>query len=172
VPGAPLEWSRVAQPSDHPPQFQAARSIPTLEAAILNEPAHEQRICCRIVVGNQAFLFISMLGVAPFWRSQAWTGNIMEELQTFQAAARECGFVAAEEFKDCTVLWFRKTAQDAPSGTHQRLCLDSMKRSATVYWTNPRGLTDSKTFRSVDALREWLGGIPAADQLNKVASGS
>ncbi len=96
----------------------------------------------------------------------------MEELQKFQAAAREYGFVAAEESKDCTVLWFRKTAPDAPSGTHQRLCLDSMTRSATVYLTNARGLTDSKTFRSVDALCEWFGGTVAADQLNKVAAGS
>lgn len=96
----------------------------------------------------------------------------MEELQTFQSAARESGFVAVEESKDCTVLWFRKTAPDAPSGTHQRLCLDSMTRSATVYWTNARGLTDSKTFRGADALREWLGGTVAAGQLNKVAAGS
>jgi hypothetical protein len=96
----------------------------------------------------------------------------MEELQLFQAAARECGFVMAEESKDCTVLWFRKTVPDPSTGTHQRLCLDSMTRSATVYWTNVRGLTDSKTFRSVAALREGLGGIPVADQLNKAATGS
>jgi hypothetical protein len=96
----------------------------------------------------------------------------MQMLQTFQAAARECGFAVAEESRDCTVLWFRKTAPDAASGTHQRLCLDSMTNSATVYWANVRGLTDSKTFRSVAALREWLGGIVATDQLNKVATGS
>jgi hypothetical protein len=96
----------------------------------------------------------------------------MEELQTFQAATRECGFVVAEESKDCTVLWFRKTVPDPSTGTHQRLCLDSMTRSATVYWTNVRGLTDSKTFRSVAALRDWLSGVVATAQLNKVATGS
>jgi hypothetical protein len=96
----------------------------------------------------------------------------MEELQSFQAAARECGFVAAEESRDCTVLWFRKTAPDAPSGTHQRLCLDSMTNSATVYWANVRGLTDSKTFRTVAALRDWLSGAVATGQLNKAATGS
>jgi len=96
----------------------------------------------------------------------------MEELQLFQAAARECGFVVAKESKDCTALWFRKTVPDPSTGTHQRLCLDSMTRSATVYWTNVRGLTDSKTLRSVAALREWLGGIPMAHQLNKAVTGS
>ena len=80
----------------------------------------------------------------------------MEELQTFQAAARESGFVAAEESRDGTVLWFRKTTPDASTGTHQRLCLDSMTKSATVYWTNVQRLTDSKTFRSADSLREWI----------------
>jgi hypothetical protein len=96
----------------------------------------------------------------------------MEELQSFQAAARECGFLAAEESKDSTVLWLRKTAPDASTGRHQRLCLDSMTRSATVYWTNAGGLTESKTFRNVAALREWVAGIPAANELNKVANGS
>ena len=95
----------------------------------------------------------------------------MEELHTFQAAARESGFVAVEESKDGTVLWFRKTSPDASTGTHQRLCLDSMTRSATVYWTNVGGMTDSKTFRSVATFREWLSGILLPDQLTKVAPG-
>jgi len=83
----------------------------------------------------------------------------MDELQAFQAAARESGFVAVEESKDGTVLWFRKAVPDPSNGTHQRLCLDSMTKSATIYWRNVRGLTESKTFRSVAELREWLSGI-------------
>jgi len=83
----------------------------------------------------------------------------VEELQTFQAAARESGFVAAEESRDGTVLWFRKTTPDASTGTHQRLCLDSMTKSATVYWANVLGLTESKTFRSAATFREWLSGF-------------
>jgi len=81
----------------------------------------------------------------------------MEELQSFQAAARESGFVVANESRDHTVQWFRKTAADPSTGTHQRLCLDSVTKSATVFWTNARGLTDSKTFRGAESLREWLG---------------
>jgi hypothetical protein len=96
----------------------------------------------------------------------------MDELQAFQTAARESGFVAAEESRDGTALWFRKTTPDASTGTHQRLCLDSMTKSATVYWTNAQGHTDSKTFRSVATLLEGLGGNLAAAQLNKVATGS
>jgi hypothetical protein len=83
----------------------------------------------------------------------------MDELQAFQTAARESGFVAAEESKDGTVLWFRKTAPEASNGTHQRLCLDSLTKSATVFWTNAQGQTDSKTFRTATTLRERLSGI-------------
>ena len=89
----------------------------------------------------------------------------MEELQTFQAAAREGGFVAAGESKDGTVLWFRKATPDASTGSHQRLCLDAMTNSATVFWTNAQGQTNSKTFRSVTLLRERLSEILASGQL-------
>ena len=100
-----------------------------------------------------------MLGGVPSTRRGARKGTFMEELQTIQAAARDFGFVAVEESKDGTVLWFRKTVPDPSNGTHQRLCLDSMTKSATIYWRNVRGLTESKTFRSVSELREWLSGI-------------
>ena len=80
----------------------------------------------------------------------------MEELQSFQAAARENGFVAANESKDHSILWLKKAAADPSTGPPQRMCLDTVTKSATVYWTNARGLTDSKTFRSADSLREWL----------------
>jgi hypothetical protein len=83
----------------------------------------------------------------------------MEELQALQTAAREGGFAEVEESKDGTVLWLRKIVPDPSNGTHQRLCLDSMTKSATIYWTNVRGLTESRTFRTVTALREQLSGI-------------
>jgi hypothetical protein len=89
----------------------------------------------------------------------------MQELQTFQAAARDNGFVAAEESRDGTVLWFRKTPTDAATSTHQRLCLDAMTNSATVFWTNAQGQTYSKTFRSVTLLRERLSETLASGHL-------
>jgi hypothetical protein len=101
---------------------------------------------------------LSILASAPFTRQKAWIGDIMEELQTFQAAAREGGFVAAKESKDSTVLWLRRATPDASTGTRQRMCLDSVTKSATVFWTNARGQTESKTFRNANALREWLSG--------------
>jgi hypothetical protein len=89
----------------------------------------------------------------------------MQELQTFQAAARDNGFVAAEESRDGTVLWFRKATPDESTGKHQRLCLDAMTNSATVFWTNAQGQTYSKTFRSVTLLRERLSEILTSGQL-------
>ncbi len=89
----------------------------------------------------------------------------MQELQTFQAAARDNGFIAAEESRDGSVLWFRKVTPDGSTGTHQRLCLDAMTNSATVFWTNAQGQTYSKTFRSVTLLRERLSEILASGQL-------
>jgi hypothetical protein len=87
---------------------------------------------------------------------------MMQELQTFQTAARDNGFVAAEESVDGSVLWFRKAAPDDSTGAHQRLCLDTLTNSATIFWTNAKGQTYSKTFRSVTMLRERLSGILAA----------
>jgi hypothetical protein len=83
----------------------------------------------------------------------------MQELQALQTAARESGFIEVEESKDGTVLWFRKAAPDVSNGTHQRLCLDSMTKSATVFWSNARGLTECKTFRSATTLGEWISGV-------------
>jgi hypothetical protein len=94
----------------------------------------------------------------------------MDELQTFQVAARESGFVTAEESKDGTILWLRKITPQASTGAHQRMCLDTVTKSATVFWINSRGATESKTFRSAAMLREWLGGIVETGQLNQAAS--
>jgi hypothetical protein len=77
----------------------------------------------------------------------------MEKLQAFQAAAREGGFVEVEEAEGGTVLWFRKDTADVGTETHQRICMDSLTNSATVYWATVPGKIDSKTFRSAPALK-------------------
>jgi hypothetical protein len=84
----------------------------------------------------------------------------MEKLQAFQVAARECGFVAVEECEDGTVLWLRKASPDAATDTHQRMCMDSLTNSATIYWMNDRGKVDSKTFRSAATFQEWFALHP------------
>jgi hypothetical protein len=80
----------------------------------------------------------------------------MERLQTFQTAARERGFVEVNESKEGTVVWLRKEGQDMTRETHQRMCIDSVTNSATVYWMSVPGRVNAKTFRGVPALQEWF----------------
>jgi hypothetical protein len=93
----------------------------------------------------------------------------VDKNRAFQVAARTCGFVEVEECQDGTAVWFRKATADAATGTHPRMCIDSLTNSATVYWTNGRGKIDSKTFRSVAALQEWLSATTPAQKLDEVA---
>jgi hypothetical protein len=92
----------------------------------------------------------------------------METGQAFQVAARKCGFVDVDECGNGTVLWFRKAATDAGTGTHQRMCIDRLTKSATVYWTNVRGKIDSKTFRSAATFQVWINNNHLAEQLHNV----
>jgi hypothetical protein len=85
----------------------------------------------------------------------------MKELQAFQAAARECGFVEVGECGEGTVLWLRKETQDATTKTHKRICIDSETNSLTVYWMTALGKIVAKTFRSVSSLQEWFALHPA-----------
>jgi hypothetical protein len=39
---------------------------------------------------------------------------------------------------------------------HQRMCIDSLTNSATVYWMSVPGSVKSKTFRDAPALQEWF----------------
>jgi hypothetical protein len=82
--------------------------------------------------------------------------GIMERLQAFQTAAREGGFVEVNESAQGTVLWLRKNAADTTRETHQRMCIDSLTNSVTVYWMPVPGKVNSKTFRGVPALQEWF----------------
>ena len=86
----------------------------------------------------------------------------MLRLQAFQSAARESGFVKVSESAEGNVLWLRKTAPDTGSATHQRMCIDSLTKSVTVYWMAPPGTVNSKTFRVVAALQDWFKLSPVA----------
>jgi len=85
----------------------------------------------------------------------------MKVLQEFQVAAGEGGFVEVEECGEGTVLWLRKETQDTDTRTHQRLCIDSLLKSVTVYWMSVPGKIVSKTFRSVSGLQGWFALHPA-----------
>ena len=84
----------------------------------------------------------------------------MDRLQSFQTAAREGGFVVVTESEQGTVLWLKKSAPDSVREAHQRMCIDSLTNSATVYWMAVPGKVDSKTFRAVPALQEWFKRKP------------
>jgi len=80
----------------------------------------------------------------------------MVKLQAFQIAARKAGFIEVSESGAGTTLWLKKGSPDTARGTFQRMCIDSMTNSATIYWMTALGKLDSKTFRGVPALQEWF----------------
>jgi hypothetical protein len=82
--------------------------------------------------------------------------NTMHKLQLFHAAAQEGGFVEVNEAANGTVLWLKKSPPDKAQGTPVRMCIDSLTNSATVFWKTVPGKLNSRTFRSVPALQEWI----------------
>ena len=86
----------------------------------------------------------------------------MVRLQAFQTAARNVGFVEVNEVAEGTVLWLRKSKPDTAREMDQRMCIDSLTNSVTVYWMISPGKVNSKTFRGVPALQEWFDVEPKA----------
>jgi hypothetical protein len=81
----------------------------------------------------------------------------MERLQEFQSVARENGFLEVGESEEGSTVWFRNATPDAGTDVHQRLCVDSLTNSATVFWETvlPAKL-NSKTFRTASSLQAWF----------------
>lgn len=79
----------------------------------------------------------------------------MEKLKAFQDAARKNGFVDVEETDDGTVLWLRKATANA----EDRMCIDSVTNSATVFYATIPWKINSKTFRFVSELESWLATV-------------
>lgn len=92
----------------------------------------------------------------PMDQAQTQNEGPLEKLQAFQTAARQGGFVEMNGAAEGTVLWFRKKAPDTVRDTHQLMCIDGLKNSATVYWMTVPGGVNSKTFRGVPALQKWF----------------
>jgi hypothetical protein len=92
--------------------------------------------------------------------SEQQEGRLMEQLKVFQSAARKAGFVPVNKRVQGTVLWFRKSAPEEDSKIHQRMCIDRLTNSVTIYWITLEGEIDSKTFRGTLALREWINRTP------------
>jgi len=88
----------------------------------------------------------------------AYTELAMEKLKVFQDLARTHGYVDAEETEDGTVLWLKKPTANA----EDRMCVDSLTNSVTVFWASIPWKINSKTFRTISALQEWLVQRPIA----------
>jgi hypothetical protein len=80
----------------------------------------------------------------------------METFQEFQNAAHKRGFVEVGESEGGPVLWLKKKAPATARDTHQLMCIDSLRNSATVYWMTVPGGVNSKTFRGTPGLEEWF----------------
>ena len=76
----------------------------------------------------------------------------MEKLKAFQDVARNNGFVDAEETEDGTVLWLKKPTAD----TEERMCLDSLTDSVTVFWATIPWTRPAPPVRAVSAFKEWF----------------
>jgi hypothetical protein len=84
----------------------------------------------------------------------------VEGLQSFRTIAHDGGFVDLEESENGTVLWLRRQSPDRATNAHQRICMDNVTNSVTVYWTTSLGKVESKTFRTAPDLKEWLASEP------------
>ena len=87
----------------------------------------------------------------------------MYQVQGFRNAALQGGFTEVYGKSQGSVLWLSKGKPETGRETYLRMCVDAMTNSATVYWTDLPGKINSKTFRGVPALEEWLK--PAAQVL-------
>lgn len=88
----------------------------------------------------------------------------MNKLKAFQDIARKNGFADVEETDDGTVLWLSRPTANA----EDRMCVDSVTNSATVFWATIPWKINSKTFRAASDLEQWFASVmhPASPQPN------
>jgi hypothetical protein len=117
-------------------------------------------------VGHDGDLEFKAKKLPEWWRKQfaaterdassARKEETVYRVQGLRNAARVGGFIEVNGAAEGTVLWLRKSKPDLGRDTYQRMCVDGLTNSATVYWTDLPGKINSKTFRGVPALEEWL----------------
>jgi hypothetical protein len=79
------------------------------------------------------------------------------KIQEFRMAARENGYDEINESVEGSIVWLRKATPDVGTDVHKRLCIDPITDSVTVFWQTVPAKLNSKTFRTVSSLRDWLG---------------
>jgi len=85
----------------------------------------------------------------------------MLRLRAFQTAAHKVGFVEVSKTAEGTVQWLKKSMPSTTTrDNYQRMCIDTLTNSVTVYWLAVPGDVNSKTFRGVSAFQAWLDAPP------------
>jgi hypothetical protein len=84
----------------------------------------------------------------------------MTQTRTLQVAAVEDGFIEVNRVEDGSAVWLRNNRPDVGTNFHKRLCVDYLTNSATIYWQTAKVPFNSKIFRTVSSLQEWLGSHP------------
>ncbi len=69
------------------------------------------------------------------------------------------GFADERKCDEGAVLWLKRKIRDA-ANMYERMCIDSLTNSATVYRISSNGIMDSKIFRSPSELQEWIAPKP------------
>ena len=82
----------------------------------------------------------------------------MGTIQNLKLVLRENDFVEVRRSEDGTIAWFCKTS------ANMRLCIDILTNSATVFWTPGPAKLSSKTFHTLDSLKDWFA-LPKERQL-------
>jgi hypothetical protein len=83
----------------------------------------------------------------------------MNTIERFKSAALENGYCKTEEYESASVVWFTQLTPDTGREIRNRLCIDSLTDSVTVFWQTVPERLNSKTFRTVSSLEEWFGSI-------------
>lgn len=83
----------------------------------------------------------------------------MINIRAFQLAARENGYVEVDEYQWGDTIWFMKPPTKDSDDCPMRLCIDRLTDSVTVFWQSAPAKINSKTFRTVASLKEWLESI-------------
>lgn len=74
----------------------------------------------------------------------------MGTIQELKLVLQQNGFVEVCRSEEGTIAWFCKTSAS------MRLCMDILTNSATVFWAPGPSQLSSKTFRTLDSLKDWF----------------
>jgi hypothetical protein len=77
------------------------------------------------------------------------------EIQKLQMTAIASGFEKTTVSSDGTAVWLSRPAK-GDGAIQTRICIDSITRSATTFWSTDRKSYQGKTFRTSEEMQVWL----------------